>query len=125
MAYRRPAWFIRTVFNPIAKKTGVGGAETLTVLRRRSGGMQEVPVTPIEHGGARYVVSARGEAEWVKNLRAAGGRARLNGSEITLSELPIADRAPVLATYQAKLGKAVASHFKALPEPTDHPVFRI
>lgn len=54
-----------------------------------------------------------------------GRQGPAQGSEVTLSELPIADRAPVLATYQAKLGKAVASHFKALPEPTDHPVFRI
>lgn len=125
MAYRRPAWFIRTVFNPIAMKTGIGGSETLAVARRRSGGMQEVPVTPVEHEGVRYVVSARGETEWAKNLRAAGGKARLEGTEVTLSELPVADRAPILATYQAKVGKAVAAHFKALPDAADHPVFRI
>lgn len=125
MAYRRPAWFVRTVFNPIAMKTGIGGAETLAVTRRRSGGTQEIPVTPIEHEGVRYLVSARGETEWVKNLRAAGGKGRLKGMEISASEVPIPDRAPILERYKVVAGKAVAAHFKALPDPADHPVFRI
>lgn len=125
MAYRKPAWFIRTVFNPIAKKTGIGGAETLSVTRRRSGGVQEVPVTPIEHEGARYVVSARGEAEWVKNLRAAAGEARLKGAPVALSEVPVPERGPILDKYRAELGMAVKAHFEALPDAADHPVFRI
>jgi len=31
-----------------------------------------------EVGGSRYIVSARGETQWVKNLRAAGGAAELD-----------------------------------------------
>jgi hypothetical protein len=42
---------------------GAGGARTLAVERRRSGGLQRVPVIPVEHEGARYLVSPRGEAD--------------------------------------------------------------
>jgi hypothetical protein len=88
-----------------------------------------VPVIPVELQGARYLVSPRGEAEWVRNLRAAGGRGELRtggGSEpFQATEVPVADRAPILTVYQEVAGKAVASHFKALPNPADHPVFHI
>ena len=38
--------------------------------RRRSKQPQEIPVIPVDVGGTKYVVSTRGESEWVKNLRA-------------------------------------------------------
>ena len=35
------------------------------------------------------------------------------------------ERPPILDAYREKAGRAVESHFKALPDPADHPVFRI
>jgi hypothetical protein len=129
VAYRRPSFFVRKVFNPIAMRFGVGGVVTLAVRKRRSGETQRVPVSVLDHERARYLVSPRGETDWVKNLRAAGGDAELESGEgterIRTVEVPVADRAPVLAAYQKLLGKAVAAHFKALPDPADHPAFRI
>ena len=129
MAYRKPNAFTQKVFNPIAMRFGISGTETLEVRRRRSGGTQRVPVIPIDHDGARYIVSARGESEWVKNLRAAGGDAELgkHGAvhRVHVSEVPVDDRTAILATYQKVAGKAVSSHFSALPANRDHPVFRI
>jgi hypothetical protein len=82
----------------------------------------------VSYEGARYIVSTRGEAHWVRNLRAAG-KAEIKGKgkqeSLTVSEVPVADRAPILAAYQALAGRTVASYFKALPDPADHPVFRI
>lgn len=125
MAYRRPAFLVRHAFNPAAMRLGIGGAQRLTVTRRRSGTTQEIPVIPIEVQGARYLVSARGETDWVKNVRAASGSGRLDGKSFSATEVPIPERGPILAVYQQVAGRAVQSHFKALPDPRDHPVFRL
>lgn len=124
MAYRKPSLFTRKVFNPLATRLGMGGSRELAVPGRRSGKIQRVPVIPVEHGGARYLVSPRGESDWVKNLRAAGG-AELGSKPFRAVEIPVAEREPILTLYQRVAGKAVASHFKALPGAADHPVFRI
>ena len=128
MAYRKPSWFTRKVFNPIAIKTGISGTKALEVRGRRSGRTQRVPVIPLDHEGARYLVAPRGETDWVKNLRAAG-EGTMSGKGGTerfrVTEVPVAERSPILVAYQRLAGKAVESHFKALPDPSDHPVFRL
>jgi hypothetical protein len=57
----------------------------------------------------------------VRNVRVAGGEVELEsggGAEpIRVTELPVEERAPVLAAYRSKVGKAVASHFEAPPDP--------
>ena len=40
-------------------------------------------------------------------------------------ELPIEERPPVIAAYRAKVGKEVNQYFDKLPDPADHPVFRL
>ena len=84
---------------------------------------------PVEHDGARYVVSPRGEAHWVRNLRAGGGVGDLSGKDGSTPSRPPSSRSderpPILDAYREKAGRAVESHFKALPDPADHPVFRI
>jgi len=130
MAYRKPPLFARRVFNPIAMRFAISNSKTLTVRGRLSGQEHRVPVIPVELQGSRYLVSPRGEADWVRNLRAAGGRGELRTGrgdveQFQATEVPAADRGPVLAAYQEAAGRAVASHFKALPDPADHPVFHI
>ena len=34
MAYLKPPWFVRKIFNRVAMATGVGNSQTLTVLKR-------------------------------------------------------------------------------------------
>lgn len=104
---------------------GVGGARALAVERRRSGGLQRVPVIPIEHAGARYLVCPRGETDWVKNLRAAGGRELVPDGAFRATEVPVVERGPIIATYREAAGAAVKGLFEKLPDPADHPVFRI
>jgi deazaflavin-dependent oxidoreductase (nitroreductase family) len=129
MAYIKPPMFVRRIFNPLAMQFGVGGAARLSVAGRKSGAARSVPVIPVEHAGSRYLVSTRGEAEWVRNLRAAGGHAtlkdRAGAREIRTSEVPAAEREPILAAYRQVAGKTVDAYFNSLPEPGDHPVFRI
>ena len=128
MAYLKPGAVTRKVFNPIAMRLGFWNVETLTVPRRKSGELQSVPVIPVDHEGARYIVSTRGESDWVRNLRAAGGgelRRKGQTEKVQVVELPIEERPPVIAAYRAKVGKEVNQYFDKLPDPADHPVFRL
>lgn len=128
MAYLKPPAVTRKLFNPLAMRLGIGGSATLAVPRRRSGTTQLVPVIPVEHAGARYVVSTRGESEWVKNARRAAAvelRVRGHSERFTAVELPVAERGPVLDAYRAKAGRMVETYWKRLPDPADHPTFRL
>ena len=119
---------IRDRFNPIAMRFGISGTEALAVRGRRSGTVHWVPVIPVAHEGARYLVSPRGETEWVRNLRAAGGGDLGPWTETRpfhAAELSAAERPPVIAAYRAVAGRAVKSFFEAMPDAADHPVFRI
>jgi deazaflavin-dependent oxidoreductase (nitroreductase family) len=128
MAYLKPNAFAKNVFNPIAKKFGLSGTNELIVRRRKSGEDQSVPVIPVEYDGSRYVVSTRGESEWVRNVRAAGVlevRNKQGSERLTATELPVAERAPIIASYREKAGRTVETYWKKLPDDADHPVFRI
>jgi deazaflavin-dependent oxidoreductase (nitroreductase family) len=80
-------------------------AATLEVVGRRTGRPVSLPIAVVEHGGERFLVSMLGpNANWVRNVRAAGGRAilRRRGREVvTLEEIPAEQRAPVLRRYLA------------------------
>jgi deazaflavin-dependent oxidoreductase (nitroreductase family) len=128
VAYLKPPVFARRVFNPLAMRLRIGGSATLVVTRRTTGEPQRLPVIPVEHDGALHLVSTRGESDWVRNLRAAGGGELDDGSGPTsfrAVELPVEKRDPVLAAYRKRAGRTVDPYFKKLPAAGDHPVFRI
>jgi F420H(2)-dependent quinone reductase len=122
MAYLKPPWFTRAVFNRIAMATGMSNTEKLTVTRRRSKQRQEIPVIPVDVGSTRYVVSTRGESDWVKNLR-ADPNATIGSTSYVAREIPEPDRQPILTAYREKAGRAVEGYFRKLPREADHPVF--
>jgi deazaflavin-dependent oxidoreductase (nitroreductase family) len=128
MAYLKPAAITAKIFNPIAMRFGMSGTATLEVQRRRSSQPQKVPVIPVELGGNRYVVSTRGESEWVRNVRAAklvqlsrGGKSE----RLTATEVPVDNRAPIINAYRTKAGRMVGGYWEKLPDPKDHPIFRL
>jgi len=128
MAYLKPPWFTVKIFNRIAMSTGISGTETLTLTGRSTGRSRRIPVISVEVDGSRYLVSTRGESQWVKNLRAhpevsLGGRRAQ--TRFTAAEIPPANRAPVLQAYRKKAGKTVEGYFTSLPEAADHPVFKL
>ena len=76
---------------------------TLEVTGRRSGRPISLPLVMAIVDGQRYLVSMLGEnVAWVRNVRAAGGKAVLQHGrreEIRLEEAPAGQRAPVLQAY--------------------------
>lgn len=128
MAYIKPPWITQHLFNPIAMRLGMGGATTLVVAGRASGEPRTVPVIPVDYKKKTYLVSTRGESEWVRNLRNAGeGELRGKGGNrrFRATEVPVDKRQPIVDAYKEKAGKTVEGYFKHLPEVDDHPVFRV
>lgn len=128
MAYLKPPALTRRLANPVAMRLGARGVATLSVAGRHTGERHKVPVIPVEVGGRRYLVSPYGESDWVRNLRAAGaGQLRIRGEDeaVTAAQVPVADRAAIIAAYRQVAGKAVSPYFGRLPEIRDHPVFEV
>jgi deazaflavin-dependent oxidoreductase (nitroreductase family) len=76
---------------------------TLEVSGRKSGRTFSLPVVVALVEGHWYLVSMLGEdVQWVRNVRAAGGRAVLRSGDlenVRLEEVPVDQRAPILKAY--------------------------
>ena len=120
--YVRPAGADRAFNSAVRWLTEHGvslaGSRVLTVAGRRSGLPRSTPVNLLEHGDHRYLVSPRGETEWVRNARAAGGAAQLSVGRrvehVVLAEVPVADRPPVLRVYLERWGWEVGRFVEGL-----------
>lgn len=128
MAYLEPSWLSRVVGNRMAVL--LAGAPVLAVRGRTSGEWRTVPVNVLDHGGERYVLAPRGETQWVRNLRAAGGgelRRRKHIAPFTAVEVPVEERPELIAEYLRRYRRqpSVTKTFEELPDPADHPMFRI
>ena len=141
--YQRPGWFTQHVFNPsVAGLTRLGvslvGSRVLEVRGRKSGEWRSTPVNPLKYEGARYIVAARGETHWVRNLRESGeGRLRKGRGveEFTATEVPDDEKVMLLRAYLTKWAWEVGAFFQGVGADAAeddlrriaplHPVFRI
>lgn len=76
---------------------------TLEVIGRQSGKKISFPLAMTVMNGERYLVSMLGQdANWVRNVRAANGRAKLvHGmvEQVVLEEVDVALRAPIIKAF--------------------------
>ena len=76
---------------------------TLEVAGRQSGKIISFPLVLVVYEGERYLASMLGsEANWVRNVRAAGGQATLrhgNSEAVLLEEMDPSLCAPILKLY--------------------------
>jgi F420H(2)-dependent quinone reductase len=104
---QRPNWLARILNRASAAVASAGVAPnylvTLEVRGRRSGRTASLPVVIAVVDGQRYLVSMLGDnVQWVRNVRASGGRAVLRSGTreaIQLEEVPAGQRAPILKAY--------------------------
>lgn len=80
--YQAPGWFTRNVFNrAVARLTRMGvsvlGSRVLETRGRQSGQPRRTPVNLLTVDGHEYLVSPRGNGQWVRNVRADDGRLTL------------------------------------------------
>ena len=110
--YVRPAAMDRRFNAAVRRLTEAGvslaGSRVLTVVGRRSGLPRSTPVNLLDLDGQRYLVSPRGETEWVRNVRAADGAAELRVGRrvdrVRLTEVETSSRPPVLRVYLRRWG---------------------
>jgi F420H(2)-dependent quinone reductase len=124
MAYLKPPWFTARIFNRLAMAFGIGGSQTLTVTRRGTNQPQQIPVVVPDVDGTKYLVSTRGESQWVHNVRAEP-TVQLGDGIFTATEVPVDKRAPIIAAYRPLAGKVVDGYWRQLPDDADHPVFAL
>jgi F420H(2)-dependent quinone reductase len=121
--YRQPGWFTRNVFNRAVafltrRGVSVWGSRVLEVRGRTTGEPGRTPVNLLTLDGRQYLVSPRGEGQWVRNARAAGGRvATLLGDrreEWVAHELAGDDKVRVLRAYLRRWKAEVGVFFEGV-----------
>ena len=143
-AYIKPGFFTTRVFNPtvafLAARLGLSikGAQVLSVEGRKTGEWRSTPVNPLSLAGQRYLVAARGETEWVRNIRVSR-TARLTLGRKTetvhVEEVPDREKPPILRAYLKEWAWEVGRFFAGVGADASeadlvriapgHPVFRI
>ena len=141
--FQQPGWFTKHVFNPLVAgltRLGIGlaGSRVLEVQGRKSGEWRQTPVNPLQFEGKRYLVSPRGNTQWVRNMRVSGSGRLVRGrrvEEFTATEIPEGERPPLLRAYLEKWKWEVGAFFDGVgPDSSDeelrriapdHPAFRI
>jgi hypothetical protein len=127
----------------VARLTRLGisvyGSRVLYVRGRKTGEWRSQPVNPLTCEGSRYLVAPRGNTQWVRNLRAAGGAGQLRlGRRVEAfraTEIPDDDKPPVLRAYLKRWKWEVGVFFDGMgPDASDaelrriapgYPIFRI
>jgi len=140
--YLEPSRFTRGFNRVMMGFTRLGvsvrGSRILIVRGRSSGELRRVPVNLLDFEGAQYLVAPRGQTQWVRNVRAAGGGALQLGRRVTefrADELDDAVKPALLREYlrrwKAEVGvffdgvDASATDEQLLAIAPGYPVFRI
>jgi len=142
--YLRPGWVTKNVFNRIVAgltRLGVSvlGSRVLELRGRTSGEPRRVPVNLLTLDDDRFLVSPRGETQWVRNLRASGGEGTLllgrRREPFSAEELGDDEKPRVLRAYLKRWKAEIGVFFEGVgPDATDeelrrvavgYPVFRL
>jgi deazaflavin-dependent oxidoreductase (nitroreductase family) len=102
MARRINSMFNAAVAALVKRGFSVWGSRLLYVRGRTSGEWRSTPVNLLTHAGSKYLVAPRGQTQWVRNLRAAGGGELKVGRKVerfTASELADEQKPDVLRAY--------------------------
>jgi deazaflavin-dependent oxidoreductase (nitroreductase family) len=104
---QRPDW-IAKILNRVqaivaSRNPTANGVVALQVTGRKSGRIVSFPLVMVTVDGQRYLVSMLGDnTQWVRNVRASGGKAVLQSGgreDVQLEEIPADQRAPILKAY--------------------------
>jgi F420H(2)-dependent quinone reductase len=117
----------------------VRGSRVLEHRGRSTGNLHHTPVNLLTVDGTQYLVAPRGETQWVRNVRHAGGHLVLilgrRRQLCTATEIPVSDSVPILRAYLRRWKFEVGMFFDGVtPDSTDdewaavaarHPVFAL
>lgn len=133
--YQQPGWLTKHVMNRVVELStrlglSVWGSRVLEVPGRSSGVPRRTPVNLLTVGHRRYLVSPRGEGQWVRNVRANGGRLDLllgrNRTHWIARELEGDEKIDVLRNYLRRWKAEVGVFFGGVgPDSSDDELRRI
>ncbi len=141
--YKAPGRSTRLFNGMVAGLTRMGvsvwGSRILEVRGRKSGQPRRTPVNLLVYEGNEYLVAPRGQTDWVRNVRADGGRLALllgrRRESVQAEELADSDKVDVLRAYLRRWKAEVGVFFDGVgPDASDeelaaiadrHPVFRL
>jgi deazaflavin-dependent oxidoreductase (nitroreductase family) len=107
----------------------VWGSRVLYVRGRTSGQWRTTPVNLLTIGDTKYLVAPRGNTQWVRNVRAAGGGELHVGRRVevfTATEVADADKPAILRAYLRRWRFEVGVFFDGVgPDATDDELLRI
>jgi deazaflavin-dependent oxidoreductase (nitroreductase family) len=132
--YVAPAWLDTHVINPLVRRlarwgVSVYGTRELSVVGRSSGQVRRVVVNLLDLDGRQYLVSPRGNTQWVRNVRAAG-RAQLRVGRRMETVVPVeladADKPPIIREYLRRWKFEIGRFFEGIDENvTDEQILAI
>lgn len=143
MKYDKPDWATKNIFNPLiglATKLGLSmrGSRILAARGRKSGEWHTNVVNLLTHDGQRYLVAPRGNTQWSRNVRAAGGgelRLGRKREEFRVEELADSAKLDVLRAYLKLWKMETGKFFDGVTHESsdeevsriapDHPAFRL
>jgi hypothetical protein len=107
-------WFGRVLIFLVRIGLVRGHFYVLEVRGRKSGNTISLPVDPLDIDGKRYLVSPRGQSNWVRNARTAGEVVlahALRRQRYKVCELPPGIRPPILKAYLDRYASEVQRFF--------------
>ena len=140
-SFQRPS-VVERVFNRLfGLIVGLGGGlshnHLIQVRGRKTGRVYSTPVNLLELDHSRYLVSPRGNAQWVRNLKSSLELSLKKGSKthrFRVRELPDPERPVILKEYLSRYRTTVQRYF-SIPVESDldrfakiakwHPVFEL
>lgn len=128
---------MNAIFSRMVRMGLIPGAHLISVPGRKSGVMRTTPVFVLRHEGQRWLVAGFEQADWVKNLHAAGWCLLIHDrrqERVTVVEVAEPEvRAPLLQAFVQRApggsraftlkADAPLAAFSAIAH--EHPVFRI
>jgi deazaflavin-dependent oxidoreductase (nitroreductase family) len=141
--YVEPGGFTQHVFNRLVnwltrRGLSVWGSRELRVRGRSSGEWRTTPVNLLTVEGQPYLVAPRGQTQWVRNIRVAGGGELRVGRKVqpfTIEELADADKPDLLRAYLRRWKMEVGVFFDGVDANASdetllaiapgYPVFRV
>jgi deazaflavin-dependent oxidoreductase (nitroreductase family) len=138
MGRRMGKMFNETVAALTKAGISIKGSRVLSVRGRKSGEWRSTPVNPLSYEGRRFLVSPRGQTQWVRNMRVSGGGELRVGRRVetfTAQELPDEQKPALLREYLRRWKFEVGMFFEGVgPDAPDaklleiapgYPVFQI
>ena len=116
--YVEPTRSTRIFNSAVGRLTRMGvsvyGSRVLAVRGRKSGEWRTTPVNPLTIDGQRYLISPRGNTQWVRNMRVTGGGELRIGADLPAGGQVVVGRSFIADGGFTRLNKVFGGELEAV-----------